>query len=258
MSLGPFPRTPALVVGSVHHTRWRPLRNSFHHRHYQWLIDLADAPQVPGWLRPVATFRGEDHLDGDPGLDALQDNVIRLVLAERPGLTIDRVLMLAHARVLGHTFDPMTVFWCLDEFAQVVATVIEVHNTYGGRHAYVIDGPTSHADLDKQFYVSPFNEVEGGYAVSVKVSPAALSVGIRLAVDGKPLLTATVGGRVLPATPWNVLRTVATHPLMTQRVSALIRWHGVRLWLRRLPVIPRPATPPAKTLTARSTSRSVR
>jgi len=37
---------------------------------------------------------------------------------------------------------------------------------------------------------------------------------------------------------------VARNPLPSQRVSALIRWHGIRLWLRRLPVVPRrPVTP---------------
>ncbi len=35
------------------------------------------------------------------------------------------------------------------------------------------------------------------------------------------------------------LRAVARNPLPSQRVSALIRWHGIRLWLRRLPVVPR-------------------
>jgi hypothetical protein len=30
---------------------------------------------------------------------------------------------------------------------------------------------------------------------------------------------------------------------MTQRVTALIRAHGIRLWLRRLPVVPRPRHP---------------
>ena len=30
---------------------------------------------------------------------------------------------------------------------------------------------------------------------------------------------------------------------MTQRVTALIRVHGIWLWLRRLPVCPAPATP---------------
>ena len=45
--------------------------------------------------------------------------------------------MLAHARVLGHAFDPMTAFWCFAADGALRAVLVEVHNTYGGRHAYV-------------------------------------------------------------------------------------------------------------------------
>ena len=51
----------------------------------------------------------------------------------------DRVLMLANARVLGHTFDPLSVFWCLRPDGSLLAVVFEVHNTYGERHAYLLD-----------------------------------------------------------------------------------------------------------------------
>ena len=42
------------------------------------------------------------------------------------------------------------------------------------------------------------------------------------------------------ATTAEVLRTVVRRPLITQRTSALIRRHGITLWLRSLPVVPRP------------------
>jgi uncharacterized protein len=48
-----------------------------------------------------------------------------------------------------------------------------------------------------------------------------------------------VRGALRPATRGRTVRSVLAHPLPSQRVSALIRWHGVRLWLRRLPVVPR-------------------
>jgi len=40
-----LPPLPALVVGRVRHTRFRPLRHSFTNRHYQWLVDLDDLPE---------------------------------------------------------------------------------------------------------------------------------------------------------------------------------------------------------------------
>ncbi len=58
--------------------------------------------------------------------------------------------------------------------------------------------------------------------------------------DGGSLFNAAVHGDLEPATRRRTLKRVAANPLPSQRVSALIRWHGIRLWLRRLPVVPRP------------------
>jgi DUF1365 family protein len=237
-----LPPLPALVVGRVHHTRHRPLVHAFTHRHTHWLVDLDDVPRLPSWLRPLASFRGEDHLAGNPGLGALRANVLRVL--HREGVDTDRVhrvVMLAHARVLGHVFDPMSAFWCLDEDDRVVAVLVEVHNTYGGRHAYVLrPDATGDDEVEKEFYVSPFNDVEGRYAIRVRLSASTVAVAIRLRVGDEPLVTATVTGEPRPATRRAVLATALRHPLMPQRVTALIRVHGIWLWLRRLPVRPRP------------------
>ncbi len=237
-----LPRLPALVVGQVHHTRFRPLRHSFTTAHTQWLVDLDDMPRLPRWLRPFATFRGEDHLSGNPGIAALKANVLRVL--ERDGVDVgsgDRVVMLAHARVLGHVFDPMSAFWVFAPDGTQRAVLVEVHNTYGGRHAYVLRPDSGgRDDVEKAFYVSPFNDVEGEYAIRLTLTPRTVGVAIRLRVGDEPLVTATVTGTPRPATTSAVARTAARHPLMPQRVSGLIRAHGIWLWLRRLPVRPRP------------------
>ena len=39
--------------------------------------------------------------------------------------------------MLGYVFNPLSIFWCHD--ARALRHVIaEVHNTYGGRHAYLL------------------------------------------------------------------------------------------------------------------------
>ena len=237
-----LPALPALVVGRVRHTRHRPLRHSFSHRHYQWLVDLDDMPRLSRWLRPVAEFRGEDHLAGAPGIAALKENVLRVLRREGVGTgDVERVVMLGQARVLGHTFDPMTAFWCFATDGSLRAVLVEVHNTYGGRHAYVLHpDAVGRAVTRKDFHVSPFNDVEGEYAIRLHLTPQRVGVAIRLLVGDEPLVTASVTGRPRAATAPAVVGTVARHPLMTQRVSGLIRVHGIWLWLRRLPVRQRP------------------
>ena len=113
--------------------------------------------------RLLARFDARDHLDGGRLGGGIRGDVDRFLAARGVELDpADRVLMLAHARVLGHTFDPLSVFWCLAPTAPLRAVVFEVHNTYGERHAYLLDVDDSgRAEVDKAFYVSPFNDTSG-------------------------------------------------------------------------------------------------
>lgn len=245
MSSLALPSLPALVVGTVSHTRRTPLRHSFTHRHYQWLVDLDDLPDLPWPLRLLARFDAADHLDGGRLGGGIRGDAERFLRARgvQPAPD-DRVLMLAHARILGHVFDPLTVFWCLTAAGEVRAVVFEVHNTYGGRHAYLVDvDAQGRASTDKRFYVSPFNDVSGRYEIRLHLGPDRVGASVGLDRDGERVLTASVTGIPAPATARSLLATAARHLFMTHRVSALIRFHGVRLWLLRLPVVPRVPSP---------------
>lgn len=236
------PTLPALVVGTVSHTRRTPLRKSFDHAHYQWLVDLDAVPELPWPMRALAKFDPHDHLDGGRLGGGTKGDLVRWLAAR--GVTVeapDRVLMLAHARILGHTFDPLTVFWVLAPGGSLKALVFEVHNTYGGRHAYLIPvDDRGRGGVDKEFYVSPFNDTSGRYAVAVELTPERVRASVGLDRDGERVLTAVTTGEPVPATNRSLLRVFGRHFFMTQRVTLLIRWHGIRLWLARMPVLPRP------------------
>jgi DUF1365 family protein len=66
-----------------------------------------------------------------------------------------------------------------------------------------------------------------------------LGPGLRL-----PSFVATVHGTGRPATARALLGAAARHPCSTVAVSARIRWQGIRLYLRGLPVVPRPPHQP--------------
>ncbi|HZV25064.1 MAG TPA: DUF1365 family protein, partial [Acidothermaceae bacterium] len=54
---------------------------------------------------------------------------------------------------------------------------------------------------------------------------------------------ATLNGYRSPVTTATTLRTLLHYPLGALRVMALIRYQGGRLFLRGLPVVPRPTAP---------------
>ncbi len=230
--------TPALYDAVVGHTRHTGLRRSFHHRVYTWLVDLDAIPRLPRWLRPFARFDSRDHL-GDPRR-SLRANVDGWLATQGVDLRGGRILMLAHARVLGYVFNPVTVYWCHGPDDALVCVVAEVHNTYGERHCYLLEpDATGRAETGKQFYVSPFLPMRGRYVMRFDPPGEHLGVHIELRQDDRPLLTASMTGRRRPVTRGAVVRMLVRRPLMPQRVSALIRRHGVALWLRRIPLVPR-------------------
>ena len=236
------PPVPSLVVGQVTHTRRTPLAHRFRYRHYQWLVDVDDLPRFRWPLSLLARFDPADHLDGGRQGGGIRGDLDRFL--GRHGLTLPAgatVLMLAHARSLGHVFDPLTVFWCLAPDGRLIAAVLEVHNTYGGRHAYLVEvDEAGRARIDKAFYVSPFNDVSGEYHVRLVLAEQRVAVTVRLVRNGQVVLDAALTGTPTPATGRTLLSTAARHLSMTHRVTALIRLHGLRLWMRRLPVVPRP------------------
>jgi hypothetical protein len=217
---------PALYDVTIRHTRTTPIRNAFRYRSFYWLVDADEPPQLRWPARLLATFDHRDHLD------------VRQSLRDE-GIEADRILMLANARTLGYVFNPISVHWCYSG-GILAAVVAEVHNTYGGRHAYVVrPDALGVAETDKQLYVSPFYPVDGRYRLNVPEPGERLSLSITLQrPDGEPF-SATMTGERCPATTRSLLRMWWRYPLAPLRITALIRWQGLRLWRRGLEVVPR-------------------
>lgn len=230
--------TPALYDAVVGHTRHGDVATSFHHTLYTWLVDLDELPRFPRWLRPFARFDARDHLGS--ANRSIRANVDAFLAVRGIDLTGGRVVMLAHARVFGYVFNPITVYWCHDVSGALACVLVEVHNTYGERHCYVlhpdVDGL---AETDKQFYVSPFLPEHGHYVMRFDPPGERLRVQVQLRDEDRTLLTAVLAGRRRPATRRELLRQALRRPLVPQRVAALIRLHGIGLWLRRIPIVPR-------------------
>ena len=228
-----------IYATSIVHARRTPLRHSFRHRSHTWLVDLDELPRL-GPLRRLASFESRDHL-GSPDR-SLRDNLDTFLATKGIDLEGGRILMLAMPRVLGTVFNPISVYWCHAPDGTLECNVVEVHNTYGDRHAYLVHADEhGHAEVDKALYVSPFNDVSGHYRLTIPVPGETVQVQVVLERPDQAPFVAGLRGHALPVRSRTVLRLALTQPLEPLAVAARIRWHGIRLWLRRLPVQPRPS-----------------
>lgn len=242
--------TAALYDATVGHVRRADPPHAFVHKLYVWVTELprdGEAPRLPWWLRPFAGFDGRDHFE--PGVAGpIRSKLDRWLAHRGVDLRGGPVTMLASARVLGYVFNPITVYWCHTPDGALDCVVAEVHNTYGGRHAYLLrPDEAGRSRAEKEFYVSPFQEMTGEYRMRLPRPDALLDLTVVLhhgagrdaGPDVAVPLLATLRGVRRPAGARSFARLVLGRPLQPQRVAALIRRHGVALWLRKAPVAAR-------------------
>ena len=179
------------------------------------------------WVREVLAARGLDQLAGC------------------------RVLLLAHPRVLGFVFNPVSFWLIMDGDEDLRAFIAEVNNTMGDRHSYLCHhpdlrpiGPKDAMRAQKVFHVSPFQKIAGDYTFNISLTPQAFSVRIDLTHEGGGFL-ATLTGKRQPLTSASILYSVARRPLGSLRVVALIHWQAIKLLAKGAPFRKRP-TPPAQ------------
>ncbi|WP_067564920.1 DUF1365 domain-containing protein [Nocardia acidivorans] len=230
---------PALYLTRIRHSRRAPVRHEFEYRGYSWYFDIENPPAVPIALRPLVSFRARDHLTPGTG-DTLRDRVDDF-LAGHGVHCHGRITALMNARALGYVFDPLTVFWCHNPAGEVQCVIAEVHNTYGERHAYLLrTDELGRAAVDKRFYVSPFNEVDGYYLLRLPEPGDTVALSIALRRDGQPPFLASMRGHRVPVSTRTVLRAQVRTPLAPWLIAARIRRQGIALWARGVPIAPRP------------------
>ncbi|PCH43094.1 hypothetical protein WOLCODRAFT_132652 [Wolfiporia cocos MD-104 SS10] len=93
--------------------------------------------------------------------------------------------------------NPLTVYFCYNQESVLWLVVLEVHNTFGERHAYILEVGKSEDEqvapgfchqwtFPRQFHVSPFNDRLGFYTVSVTPPHSAPSFPIPSSTADSP------------------------------------------------------------------------
>jgi len=256
---------PLIGFGEVHHSRRRPQRHAFTYPTYFLLLPMRSlhqqTPPAGQWHinRPgLLSFFDTDHGDGRPvaqggALAWLDELLLREGIADATG----EVWLHTYPRVLGYTFKPVSFWYCHrqpnDQGGALRAIVVEVNNTFGERHCYLLDNPKLGQELSaaKVFHVSPFCPVEGGYRFRFMITPDFKRTVARIDFDDAagPLIETSVGGAMEPLTASSARRALLTYPMMTFGVAFRIHWHALKLFIKKVPFFRKP--PPPVTFTTR-------
>jgi len=237
----------AVYEGWVRHRRFDPVAHEFRYPLFLMYLDLAELPGVldpyPLWSarrRALARFRRADFL-GDPArpLDAC---VRDAVAAETGELPTGPVRLLAGLRYLGHSFNPVSFYYCFDPDERVQAVVAEVENIpWRQQHAYVLQrgetvGPVLSQKIEKQFHVSPFMGMDETYDFRASEPGETIAVSISSSAS----FDATLDLRRRELSRPLMARLLARYPAHSLAVVARIYGQALRLKLKGAPYHPHP------------------
>jgi uncharacterized protein len=240
--------TSALYVGTVMHRRLRPRRHQFRYRAFWLLLDLDELAALSSNLRLFSYNRANlfslydtDH--GDGTFTGLRLQVARELA--RVGVDIDggAIKLLCMPRTFGYSFNPLSVYFCHDAIGRLAALIYQVHNTFGERHSYVIpvqgNADTICQHCEKCLYVSPFMEMDLQYKFRVKLPVENVAIAIHAQDRAGVVFTAALAGLREDFTDWVLLRMLLRIPLVTLKVITAIYWEALRLWIKRIQLVPR-------------------
>ena len=247
------PSTPGACVyeGVVSHRRFKPKTHFFRYRVFSFLFDLDKLDEASRALRFFS--RGKFNLfslyDRDLGENQPQDiaQYIRGVLGKAGLPANGKILLLCYPRILGYAFNPLSVFYCYNDRDDLVASIYEVSNTFGGRHSYLFpvveNARCLEQSVKKKFHVSPFIDMDMQYHFSLSPPEEELNIVIRTDDAEGPLLNAVFNGDRAALTDKKLLSLFFSYPLMTFKVIVGIHWEALKLLAKGLRLRPGAPTP---------------
>ena len=246
-----------LGLGQVRHARSRPKAHAFAYPTYFLMLPMRSLrAHGNGALarnrRAALAFHDRDHGDGrDDSLAWLDELLAGHGITDAQG----EVWLHTYPRVLGYTFKPVSFWYCHRADGALRAVLVEVNNTFGERHCYLLDAPRYGvpATADKVFHVSPFCPVRGEYRFVFMRSAHAGKDGMQDRTvaridfhdeaDAPALIRTSVSGTLQPLSAASARQALWRHPAMTLGVIARIHWQALHLWIKRAPFFRQPPPP---------------
>jgi DUF1365 family protein len=232
----------ALYECTVMHRRLAPKRHEFVYRIFLFWLDLAEldeiARRVPLFAVNEAnlySFRDEDHFSLG-GAD-VRANVVEFLRREGETREPAAVRVLTLPRVLGYTFNPVSVFFFYDAAGEAYTSVVEVENTFSERKPFHVPAADEgfHRRVTKHFYVSPFSDLHLDFDFRFEAPGENLRIFIDDYRGDERELISTLTGRRLALTTRNLAALTVKYPLITLKIIGAIHWQAFRLWLKRIP-----------------------
>jgi DUF1365 family protein len=247
----PSRSSSCLYKARVMHNRLAPKQHYFYYDIFMFYLDLDELDQLSSRLRWMSrnsfnlfNFRDKDHLQfprENPDTSKNIKEQISIYLREN-GIEIGsgRIMLLTNLCTLGYQFNPVSFYFCFDEDDKPLCSVVEICNTYREMKPYFLgeakfDKERFHLNTAKDFYVSPFIDMDTSFDFDIGIPDEKLQIHIDdYDKEGNRFFISTLTGKQQPLTDVNLLYYFFSFPMITLKVITLIHWQAFKLWIKKI------------------------
>jgi len=229
----------------VVHDRKHPRRHRFGYRIFMFYLDLDELEQLDAHI-PILSYnhsnlyslRDNDHFND--GATSIRGNVDKFL--EKHDLLKQRgkVYLLTHLRAFGHVFNPVSFFFVEDGQGDPLCLIAEVANTFKEQKLFLVSADNCHHGVyrdrqAKQFYISPFSDLDTHIHFNLHIPGDRLAVGIHESQNGEGYFHSTLVGQARALTTKQLLGYTLRFPFITAGIVFGIHWQALRLYLKKIP-----------------------
>jgi DUF1365 family protein len=240
-----------LYRATVMHHRMKPKSHRFHYKVFMFYLDLDELALLRKKLALFSinrfnffSFRDREHLrlpaEQPDTSKTTKEHIVRYLREHDFDYRDQKIMLLTNLNILGYNFNPVSFYFILGENNQPECAIAEVGNTFGEMKPYFLSrehlkGSAFHLNTTKYFYVSPFIDHDTNFDFNLEVPGEKLNIRIDDYKNKERFFISTLTGIKKPLNNLNLLYYSIRFPLLTLRIIALIHWHALLLWRKKLP-----------------------
>ena len=235
--------SPAIIKGDISHHRFFPKQNKFNYKSSYIAFPISKLSKLKSTLFSLNKFNLFGLYISDYGDHDKKDisKWIYKILDENKIFNVEDIILVTHPRVLGYAFNPVSFWMCFDDKNNLIAVLSEVNNTARQTHRYLCYkkdlqpiGSNDWIESKKEFYVSPFMEIEGTYKFRFEYKANQINFFINYLVDGKIKLSTSLKCELQEFHNKNLLISFLKIPFATFKTVILIYYQALKLYFKSI------------------------
>jgi len=243
----------SIFVGTIKHKRRFPALHEFTYPMYMFALSLENLEQARlnnmlfAYDRcRVLSIKKQEHLG--PADAAIYTKAEFFLKQQGISVLAKNMFILTTPRFMGYVFNPVNFIFCFDSSRNLIVVIVQINNTYDESHVYILPVPTpgngehisASCNVKKEFFVSPFNNLDGMYQFKFNIDRNHIEIIINLICDDKIKIHTMLKGDLIPYTLKNIAKTCLANLLYPLTIRFKIFYQAIKLKRKGLKYLLRP------------------